>query len=76
MYGYATDETPEYMPLTLTLAHKLTLELEIRRKDGRLPWVRPDCKSQVRNCIVGQTGGWVELRCKHTMLSGVQDVGN
>lgn len=52
MYGYATDETPEYMPLTLTLAHKLTLELEIRRKDGRLPWVRPDCKSQVRNCIV------------------------
>jgi S-adenosylmethionine synthetase len=47
MYGYATNETPEYMPLPITLAHKLTKKLATVRKDNTLSWVRPDSKSQV-----------------------------
>ncbi len=47
VYGYATNETKEMMPLPITLAHKLTMKLAEVRKDGTLPWVRPDGKSQV-----------------------------
>lgn len=47
MYGYATDETEELMPLTITLAHKLNKKMADGRRDGTLPWVRPDSKSQV-----------------------------
>lgn len=47
MFGYATDETPEYMPLPILLAHRLTHTLALRRKDGTLPWLRPDGKAQV-----------------------------
>lgn len=47
MYGYATDETAEYLPQGVVLAHKLTRGLENLRTSGQLNWLRPDGKSQV-----------------------------
>lgn len=47
MFGYATDETEEYMPLSIMLAHRLTKQLEKARKTGMLSYLRPDGKSQV-----------------------------
>ena len=47
MFGYATDETPEMMPLTLLLAHKLNMKMSELRRNGVLPWLRPDSKTQV-----------------------------
>lgn len=48
MFGYATDETPEYMPLTIQLAHALNKEMTDARNNGSLPWLRPDTKTQVQ----------------------------
>jgi S-adenosylmethionine synthetase len=47
MFGYATDETPELLPLTLLLSHKLNKAMTDARKDGSIPWLRPDTKTQV-----------------------------
>ncbi|MFO7774416.1 MAG: methionine adenosyltransferase [Candidatus Hydrogenedentota bacterium] len=47
MFGYATNETTELMPMPIILAHKLGLQLSKLRKDGELPWLQPDGKSQV-----------------------------
>jgi len=47
MFGYATNETPEFMPLSLSLSHKLVQDLAALRKEGRVNWLRPDAKSQV-----------------------------
>ena len=47
IFGYATDETPEYLPPSISFAHRLTQQLAKVRKDGTLPYLRPDGKSQV-----------------------------
>lgn len=47
MFGYAADETPEYMPLTLMLSHKLMQKIAKLRKDGTIPYLRPDAKAEV-----------------------------
>jgi S-adenosylmethionine synthetase len=47
MFGYAVDETPQLMPLPIWLSHRLMERQAQLRKDGRLPWLRPDAKSQV-----------------------------
>lgn len=55
MFGYATNETEECMPLTIILAHKLNAKIAELRRNGVLPWLRPDSKTQVR------VQGWAKL---------------
>merc|ERR1719183_2053738 len=79
MFGYASDETPELMPLTHSLSTQLGLQLTIVRKDGTLPWVRPDGKTQV-TCEYkkGEDGAMIPQRV-HTILISTQhspDVSN
>lgn len=47
MFGYATDETEECMPLTVVLAHKLNQKIAELRRNGTFWWARPDSKTQV-----------------------------
>merc|ERR1712227_479066 len=71
MFGYATDETEEKMPLTLMLAHKLNIKMAELRRSGEEKWIRPDSKTQVtaEHRIVG--GAIVPIRV-HTVVISVQ----
>jgi S-adenosylmethionine synthetase len=55
MFGYATDETEQCMPLTVVLAHELNHKLAQLRRDGVLWWARPDTKTQVSE-LSGERG--------------------
>ena len=66
MMGFACTETPEYMPLTIALAHRLTRKLAETRKSGELDWVWPDGKSQV---TVEYDEAWRPLRVDTVVIS-------
>ena len=66
MIGFACDETPELMPLTISLAHRLARRLAEARKSGELPWLRPDGKSQV---TIEYDDGWRPRRAEAIVVS-------
>jgi S-adenosylmethionine synthetase len=69
MFGYATDETPEFMPLTVILSHKLNIAMSVARKSGALPWLRPDSKTQVTVEYKRDGGAMVPLRVDTVVVS-------
>ncbi|XP_041107550.1 methionine adenosyltransferase II, alpha-like [Polyodon spathula] len=71
MFGYATDETEECMPLTILLAHKLNAKLKEFSRNGVCPWIRPDSKSQVTVEYRNNDGAMEPLRV-HTVVISVQ----
>ncbi|XP_059373864.1 S-adenosylmethionine synthase isoform X1 [Carassius carassius] len=71
MFGYATDETEECMPLTIVLAHKLNAKMAELRRDGTIPWLRPDSKTQVTVHYIQENGAVIPLRV-HTVVISVQ----
>merc|ERR1712073_245780 len=71
MFGYATDETEECMPLTVVLAHNLNKKLSDLRRDGTLWWARPDTKTQVTCDYRFENGACVPTRV-HTVVVSTQ----
>ena len=71
MFGYATDETPEYMPLTLQLAHQINRKIAELRRDGTLWWAGPDSKAQVTAEYRFEQGACVPIRV-HTVVVSCQ----
>jgi S-adenosylmethionine synthetase len=74
MFGFAVRETPELMPLPIMLAHRLVERQSRLRKEGRIPWLRPDAKSQVTVRYVGSRPVAVERVVLSTQHAG--DVQN
>lgn len=72
MFGYASDETPELMPLPIMLAHKMMIRMEQARVDGSLPFIRPDGKGQVAVRYIDD----IPVKVEAVILSSQhQDVG-
>lgn len=71
MFGYATDETTECMPLTVVLAQKLNMKLAELRRSGELAWARPDSKTQVTCEYRMNVGSCIPVRV-HTVVVSVQ----
>jgi S-adenosylmethionine synthetase len=69
MFGYATDETPENMPLSIMLAHQLNRALSDARRDGSLGWLRPDTKTQVTVEYKKDGGAVIPLRVDTVVIS-------
>jgi S-adenosylmethionine synthetase len=72
MFGYASDETPELMPAPIMFAHRLGRELTRVRKSGRVPWLRPDAKSQVS--VIYEDGKPVGISCVVVSTQHAKDV--
>jgi S-adenosylmethionine synthetase len=71
MFGYATDETKELHPLSHLLAHQLNKAMSAARRDGTLPWLRPDTKTQITMEYKHDGGAVVPLRV-HTIVISAQ----
>ncbi|KAM9364194.1 S-adenosylmethionine synthase isoform 1-T1 [Pholidichthys leucotaenia] len=71
MFGYATDETEECMPLTIVLAHKLNARMAELRRNGIVHWLRPDSKTQVTVHYEQRDGAVIPKRV-HTIVISVQ----
>ena len=72
MFGYATDETEDFMPLTHSIATKLGKKLTDVRKSGKLWWLRPDGKTQVTIEYLQHADGSVEPKKLHTIVISTQ----
>ena len=72
MFGYASDETPELMPAPIMFAHRLGRELTRIRKSGRVPWLRPDAKSQVS--VIYENGKPIGISCVVVSTQHAKDV--
>lgn len=73
MFGYATDETKELLPLTVLLSHQLNSAMKDARNDGSLPWLRPDTKTQVTveyehdgGAVIPKRVDTVVVSCQHS----------
>ena len=62
MFGYATDETPELLPMTILLAHNLNKEMALRRRDGSMDWLRPDSSNSTIGHVNIETQVTIEYR--------------
>ena len=71
MFGYATDETEELMPLTVVLSHKLNKKMADCQHDGSISWLRPDTKTQV-TVEYEQKGGALNPLRVHTVVISAQ----
>lgn len=74
MFGYATDETEECMPLTVVLAHRLNEKIAELRRDGTFWWARPDSKTQVRAASNYSTDPFFPLQLSNCYWQEVYDV--
>ena len=79
MFGYATNETAELMPMPLIMAHQLTRRLSVARRNGEIEWLRPDGKSQVsieyRNNVPERIEA-VVISCQHSEEVSTDDLRN